>query len=210
MKKIKGIALIQVLIITMVLTILAIFISQSVRNQVKLAIDIKSSVELELALETAEANLIQALLSQKLYVNKNGVNNIAKRWNFHNKTFNFNDSVSIKLQDLNGLLSLNMMSPSLATKVFKKLNLEGHPVRTFLDSLKDWIDEDDLTYLNGAEKHYYKSIDVNGPRNGYLQAIDEVLSIRMGDILSLTVWKKYFTTRKFNHRSLCRGIKNFF
>ena len=193
MKNIQGIALIQVLIITMVLTLLGIFISQSVRNQVKLTIDIQASVKLELALASAEAQLIQALLTQKRYPNTSSNSQIVQRWNFYNKAFVLPNNVQVKMQDLNGLLSLNMMNHRLATGVFKQLDLEGHPVRTFLDSLKDWIDKDDLKYLNGAERHYYQSINATGPRNGYLQSIDEVFSIKMGDILPLNLWRKYFT-----------------
>jgi general secretion pathway protein K len=197
----NGVALIQVLIITMVLTILGLFITQSIRGQVNSAFNMKKSVDLGLKIETAEAILIQSLLTNVRHPNKNSDVALVQRWNFYNEKFTLNEYVTVKMQDLNGLLSLNVMSHSLATNVFNELGLEGHPVRTFLDSLKDWIDKDDLSYINGAERSYYRQVGLVGPRNGHLQTMNEVLSIKMGDILPLKTWEMYFTeqlTSSFN------------
>ncbi len=192
-KEIKGIALIQVLIITMVLTILGIFISQSIRSQVNLSFSMQTAVKLELMVESAQAQLLHALLANERYPNSQSENLIVKNWNFYNQAFPLNDDVQVKLQDANGLLGLNMMSHELARKAFAELGLEGHPVRTFLDSLRDWIDEDSLKYLNGAERDYYRQANLKGPRNGYLQSLDEVQSIKMGNILPFATWQMYFT-----------------
>jgi len=190
---VSGIALIQVLIITMVLTILGLFITQSIRSQVNLALTMQTAIKLELAIETEQAKLLHALLAYQRYPDETSDNDIVKKWNFYNQEFKVNNQVSIKLQDLNGLLALNMMDHNLATKAFSELGLEGHPVRTFLDSLKDWIDEDGHKYLNGAEEDYYRMANLKGPRNAYLQTIDEVLAIKSANILPLATWKKYFT-----------------
>lgn len=193
MKTNRGIALVQVLIISMVLSILAIFISQSIRGQVKLTLGIKESVKLELAIETTQAQIIHALLTQKRYPNINSDNPIVQNWNFYNQPFSTANNVEVKLQDLNGLLNLNALSKHVAADVLRQLNLSEHQVRTFIDSLKDWIDEDDFQYYNGAEASFYKKAGLSGPRNGYLQTLDEVLNIQMGNTLPLTTWQKYFT-----------------
>lgn len=192
-RDIKGIALIQVLIITMVLAILGIFISQSIRSQVNLSLSMQTAVKLELMIETTQAQVLQALLAYSRYPDEKSDSHIVRSWNFYNQEFALSDSVSVKLQDIDGLLGLNMMSHDLARKTFAELGLEGHPVRTFLDSLRDWIDEDSLKYLNGAERDYYRQANLKGPRNGYLQTIDEVQAIKMGNILPLKTWQKYFT-----------------
>ncbi|MBU2891943.1 general secretion pathway protein GspK [Colwellia sp. D2M02] len=197
----KGIALIQVLIITMVLTILGLFITQSIRGQVNTALKIQTNVDLGLKIETAEAILIQELLTNIRYADKDSENALVKRWNFYGEPFQLNDYVMVKMQDLNGLLSFNVMSHSLAASLLAELGVEDHPARTFLDSLKDWIDKDDLKYINGAEKNYYRRMNLVGPRDGQLQTFNEVLSIKMGDILPLETWALYFTeqlTTSFN------------
>lgn len=191
--KVKGIALIQVLIITMVLTILGLFITQSIRSQVNLSLSMQTALKLTLKIETEQAKLLHALLAYKRYPNELSDNEVVKKWNFYNQAFHINESVSIKLQDLNGLLALNMVNHELATRAFYELGIEGHPVRTFLDSLKDWVDEDSYKYLNGAEDDYYRMAKLAGPRNAYLQTVDEVLAVKGGNILPLAVWKKYFT-----------------
>jgi type II secretory pathway component PulK len=49
------------------------------------------------------------------------------------------------------------------------------------DSLLDWIDEDDLKHLNGAEKYFYRSENSLGfePRNNrFIQSVEELELIR--------------------------------
>ncbi len=195
MKSSQGIALVQVLIITIVLTMLGLFISQSIRSQVNLSFDMQAAVKLEVDIETAQARLLHALLTNTRYMNQTGENKLVKVWNFYNKPFSLGPNVTVKIQDLKGLLNVNMMSKELATQVFAQLGLEGHPVRTFLDSLSDWIDADDFKFLNGAEKSYYRSKQLPGPRNGYLQSLNEVLAVKMGNILPIEVWQLYFTEK---------------
>jgi general secretion pathway protein K len=50
-----------------------------------------------------------------------------------------------------------------------------------MDSLHDWIDEDDLKRLNGAEKYYYHNEQAYAylPRNDkFIQSLDELLLIK--------------------------------
>jgi len=189
----KGIALIQVLIISIILTMLGIFINQSVREQVRITSTIQNSHETNILLETVEAELLHALLTNKRYRDLGSDNRYVKRWNFYNKRFSINDKVEIELQDLNGLLSLNYMNQTAATRLFMELGHEGEEVRTFLDALKDWKDSDDLKRLNGAESKYYESVGKSIPRNGYLQSIGELLNIRSSEFLTLKEWRRYFS-----------------
>jgi general secretion pathway protein K len=189
----RGIALIQVLIIAIILTMLGIFINQSVRNQVKTAQLIQDNYKLNLLLESTEAELLHALLTHKRYRKDDSDNDFVKRWNFHGEIFTLNDQVSIELQDLNGLLSLNYMNNSVSTRLFEQLGESGHNVRTFLDSLKDWKDKDDLKHLNGAESYFYQKEKLLIPRNGFLQSVQEVTNIKGADIFSKEQWSKYYS-----------------
>ncbi len=189
----RGIALIQVLIISIILTMLGIYINQTVRSQIAVVSLMKSAFELNLELENVEAELLHALLTEKRYQKKDNENRLVQRWNFYGKPFRLNENTTVILQDLSGLLSLNTLDKTLARGLFSQLGFSGHKVRTFLDSLADWKDKDDLKRLNGAESDYYRYIKKPGPRNAYLQTLAEVESIQQGQLLTTTQWNTYFT-----------------
>jgi general secretion pathway protein K len=193
-KNSQGIALIQVLIISIILTMLGIYINQTVRAQIGIVSLMKNSFELNLALENAEAELLHTLLTQKRYKKSDSDNTTVRKWNFYGESFSLNDNTTVTIQDLSGILRLNLLDKTLARNVFDQLGVSDHEVRTFLDSLADWIDKDDLKRLNGAESDYYRSIKQAGPRNAYLQTLSEVDNIKQGDSLSHAQWLRYFTT----------------
>jgi general secretion pathway protein K len=192
-KNSQGIALIQVLIISIILTMLGIYINQTVRSQIGIVSIMKSAFELNLELENTEAELLHALLTQKRYQKQDSENRLVKKWNFYGKPFALNENTTVVIQDLSSLLSLNTLNNTLARNLFKELGFEGHNVRTFLDSLADWKDKDDLKRLNGAESDYYRYIKKPGPRNAYLQTVGEVESIQQGTFLTTAQWQHYFT-----------------
>ncbi|MFY8285261.1 general secretion pathway protein GspK [Pseudoalteromonas sp. SSMSWG5] len=188
----RGIALVQVLIITLVLSTLGLYIIKSSREQVATTFEIKEALSLRIKIENTEARVINALLSQFRIQNVTNESDIAKNWNFYNKPFEV-EGVSVQLQDLNGLISLNVADLQLLKDVLMKLNVSPSESDIFIDSLADWKDENDLKRLNGAERAYYESQDMPGPRNGYLQSLAEVSHIRNSDILTPQQWSEYFT-----------------
>lgn len=193
-KKNQGIALIQVLIIAIVLAMLGIYINQTVRSQIAVVNLMKESFELSLALENAEAKLLHNLLTNTRYRKNDSENSLIQKWNFHGEPFNLNENTTVTIQDLSGLLSLNILSNSLTTNLFKELGFTGHEVRTFVDALADWKDKDTLKRLNGAEKEYYQSINQVGPRNHYVQFVPEVEQIKQSNLLTPQQWERYFST----------------
>lgn len=187
-----GIALIQVLIISIILSMLAIYISQTVRSQVAIASSIKQHQEYVLAIESAEAELLHLMLTEKLYRSKDS-STLLGRWNFYGEPFQFNDKTFVSIQDLSSLLSLNHINRRLAQSLFVNLGKQDEEIRVFLDSLTDWKDSDDLKHLNGAESQYYEKVLGHGPRNSYLQTIDEVQRVKNGNMLNLAQWQQYFS-----------------
>lgn len=191
----RGIALIQVLIITMVLSILGLYILQSTRDQVNLTSTIQKSTELRLELENTEAEIINALLSNFKIQKINTQSPVASKWNFHNKPFDVGD-VSVKIQDLNGLISLNITDNSMLEDLLTTLDVSGSDIREFTDSLSDWKDDNDLKRINGAERDYYEREGIAGPRNGYLQSMSEASYIKKGTILTEEQWRAFFTVER--------------
>ncbi|XQF90940.1 hypothetical protein ACOBV8_06240 [Pseudoalteromonas espejiana] len=107
----RGVALIQVLIIAMILSILGIYILQSSKDQVAITNAIKTALDQRIEIENAESKILHTLLSEFRVKNLQSENEIVRQWNFHNKPFKL-DNVSVQIQDLNGLISLNEVNKS--------------------------------------------------------------------------------------------------
>jgi len=87
--------------------------------------------------------------------------------------------LSISLQDTNGLISLTTLNTQVFDRLLKYAGVPEERRRVIIDSLLDWIDPDDLTRLNGAEKDYYeKEGKPYGPRNYQIQYPEELMLIR--------------------------------
>lgn len=191
----RGIALIQVLIITFVLSLLGLYINQSVREQVNITTSIQNKFLMRLELEKTEADLLQALLSNKKYPNKSATDDITSKWNFYGKEFQLNDNAYITLTDLSALMGLNISDATLLKNVLLQLQVDEVSAREFVDSLADWKDKNDLSRLNGAESSYYQQQKKRYvARNGFLQDPSEVNLIRGGERISTPLLNKYFTT----------------
>ena len=193
----RGIALIQVLIIAMILSILGIYILQSSRDQVAITNSIKIALEQRIEIENAESQILHSLLSEFRVKNLQSENELVKQWNFHNAPFKL-DNVSVQIQDLNGLISLNEVSKSTLEDFFLQYGIDQNLSDQFIASLSDWIDSDNNTQYNGAERAYYEENDLTGPRNGLLQSVSEVFYIKNHDIISEEDWYKYFTVANVN------------
>ncbi|MBE3672533.1 general secretion pathway protein GspK [Pseudoalteromonas distincta] len=191
----RGIALIQVLIITFVLSLLGLYINQSVGEQVKITTSIQNKFLMRLELEKTEADLLQALLSNNKYPNKSADNSITSKWNFYGKEFQLNDNAYVTLTDLSSLMGLNISDATLLKNVLLQIGVDDVSAREFVDSLADWKDKNDLSRLNGAESAYYKQHKKSYvARNGFLQDPSEVALIRGGEQITPKLLNQYFTT----------------
>jgi len=192
MKLNRGVALVQVLIISVILIMLGVFIGQTLKSQINVVRDIQKVHQLRLKLETAEALVFNALLSNFNYKNKDSSNDVAKIWNFYFEPFDV-EGITIQIQDVSGLYSLNTFDSNHLKKLFQELGVAENRINIFIDSLLDWTDKDDSLRAYGAEKEYYQGLSKVGPRNGYLQSVNELQHVRESDILTVEQWNKYFT-----------------
>ncbi|MEZ7279163.1 MULTISPECIES: general secretion pathway protein GspK [unclassified Pseudoalteromonas] len=195
MKAQTGIALIQVLIISFILALLGIFINQSIQQQVKVTQQIQNKFAMRLELEEAETQLFSALLAHKKYPDTNSNNQLVKNWNFYGEEFRLSDSIFISLMDMKSLFSLNISSPDLIKNLLVQLNVEENTAQTFVSSLTDWKDENDVSRVNGAEASFYKQQGKRYvPRNGYLQSVNEAALIRGAEQIPKEYFARYFST----------------
>ncbi|GAA5142096.1 hypothetical protein [Thalassotalea piscium] len=143
----RGIALIQVLLIVAILSVLALYLTNTARDQVKIAqwFDDKNTALVEL--QSAESTLLFNLLTQtKTFKDPTGK---VPLWNFYSKPFNMNATVVVSMQDQAGLLSIHYPEVGRLNSLVNSLGLAN--TIKFSDLLLDWQDIDDTPRPSGSE-----------------------------------------------------------
>lgn len=147
----KGIALIQVLILSTVLSVVLLSMNFQAREHLKLANAVNQYIDAELLLKSAQAEVIFTMLTTDWQqLSKADEQRERTLWNFHGKDFQFGQ-VTLNIQDTSGLLNLN--SPDINTLIL----MTGDRTRglALADAIADWQDSDDRMRLNGAEQAQY-------------------------------------------------------
>jgi hypothetical protein len=74
----------------------------------------------------------------------------------------------ITIQDGAGLLNLNIATPANIRRTLAVFNIPDPQINRLIDTLLDYIDEDDLNRLAGAEKTQYMRLNLPAPSNALL------------------------------------------
>lgn len=80
----------------------------------------------------------------------------------------------VTLQDGRGLLNPNTTDALRLSALLTYCGAEASQVSSLVDALQDYIDEDDLKRLNGAEAFEYRQTALPRPRNARLMSTDEL------------------------------------
>ena len=88
--------------------------------------------------------------------------------------------IQYSIHDENGKININTATRNI---LIKALEANGMPLGserdTIVDSILDWIDEDERHRLNGAESDYYRGQSpAYSSKNGPLDSLEELLKIR--------------------------------
>lgn len=173
----SGVALVQVLIMTAIMSLIAIQFSQTARNQVSIASDFSDRLDAELLLRSARSQVYFNFF--KYDSNQLSDKSVdGKKWNLRNEPFQLNANTNVKIQATSGLISVLTAPDELFEKVIVHLGVENGHARSIVSSINDWVDVDDSTRNLGAERSYYISQQMLGPRNGPLQHISELKFIK--------------------------------
>jgi general secretion pathway protein K len=166
----QGIALIQVLIITAVLTILALFLTSTAKDQVKIAewADDKSAALI--AVHNAQAQLLFTLLTQPKHLVSDKaapsvmVENITNQWNFFAKPFPVTAQVQASIQDQSALIHAHFPNKKHFIALLVANGETIDKANALYDNLLDWQDLDNIQRVNGDEF----LTDLSEIRNGAL------------------------------------------
>lgn len=96
------------------------------------------------------------------------------------------EGIKVRIYDHVGMLNIRRLTPPQWRDLFKHKLGEDNPEK--LDSLiqcwEDWLDNDDLNRLNGAEKDYYSTLEPPyEPRNALPETVEELRLIKGFDEL---------------------------
>jgi len=175
LKKQKGIALIVVLWMLVVMTVIALAFSQSVRTEVMLTANHQNQAK---ALALAEAGIWRgaAMVLNRSIADSNG-----ERFNLAGSVYELESDkgdLLVSLQSCSGLVDLNRAPPEIIKGILEAVVSSSETVDVISDSLLDWRDEDDLKRVAGAEQGDYESLGLAyGPNNGLMNSVSELARV---------------------------------
>ncbi|NTS76914.1 general secretion pathway protein GspK [Catenovulum sp. SM1970] len=164
----KGVALIQVLIITAILSIIALFMTKSAKQQVQIAQWGLDKTEAFLEGYSVENKIIFELLTNNLdSLAQSGIST-NKDWNLYGKAFKVGQYSTVSIQDNAGLLNLQYPNPELFKAQLRSLGLNPAEQGLILSVLLDWQDGDRLPRNNGSERAYFRNAPMLDKREWYI------------------------------------------
>jgi general secretion pathway protein K len=158
----NGSATILTLLIAAVIITVSIGFNWLVKEHLKAAEGLKNKTEAMLNAHSAYESLIYCMLSgaltqKEVVLNKGedilGVKSIP----LNGSGVLINKGVTIRIQDSNGILSLASLNTYVIKNLIELIAPDNNNSTAITDSFLDWIDQDKLTRINGAEDIFYRS-----------------------------------------------------
>jgi len=161
----KGIALIQVLLISAILSVLALYLTSTAKNQVKIAQWSDDKAQALVEMQSSESVLIFNLLTKKraIDLSNNTSGGVSAQWNFFAKPFFIDKYTEIQLQDQTGLINAHYPQQKYLKLLIASFGYNSFKTNQIVDSLLDWQDIDNIPRVNGAEFNSYTTNIRNGP-----------------------------------------------
>ena len=148
----SGIALIQVLLISAVLSLMAVQLNKSAKVNTALTSGFSDKTNALVLMRDAESILFYKLLSR----DDEQLSNL-EDLNYYGETFQFNDHAIVTLQDTAGLINLHYPNRNLIRRWALFNNLSEEKADSIYGQLIDWQDKDAEVSPYGAESEAYIS-----------------------------------------------------
>lgn len=99
------------------------------------------------------------------------------------------DGDIVRLQDNRGLINLNFHDPEIMRRLLSVIGVPPERRQRLMDTLQDYIDDDNLRRLHGAEAQDYEAATRPRPPNDYLVSPHQLRSV-MGWREETVLWEK--------------------
>lgn len=172
-KKAQGIALVQVLLLSAVLSVMLVSIHFHSREHVELATKALARAEALVALNSMEAETFISLLTSEKKIQPQSELFLPRVWSFDNQPIVMENGI-VQIEDTSALISL--VVPSTLTPVLAGITGNKQQAEQLVAALEDWQDADNETRFGGAEQADYPAGVV--VRNGVIQDLSELLFVR--------------------------------
>lgn len=161
-KKQSGVALIQVLLITAIITVMALRLSYNAKNQVNIAATFEQRAQAQLKLSSAQADVLFTMLTRNTEHERTQQNasQVPPHWNYYGKPFNLESGVTVKINDHRGLIPQRIPSSPLWDGFFMPQEVNEEQQKLILDGLNAWQYQDRILANSGilAPKETEKTI----------------------------------------------------
>ena len=138
MNRQRGVALVQVLLVTAIIILLVMQLSLTAVDQVSRAQALQDRSEASLYLHSREVALLYTLLTESLVASPGSANPYAASWNFHGEPFVV-DGLEITLQDQSGLMGFPVSASTEFEQLLKVLGLGLPRAREISEGLANWL-----------------------------------------------------------------------
>ena len=138
MRRQRGVALVQVLLVTAIIILLVMQLSLTAAEQVRRAQALQDRSEAALYLHSREVALFYTMLTESLLPSPGSGNPYAASWNFHGEPFVV-DGLEITLQDQSGLMRFPLSGVTDFEKLLTVLGLGLTRAREIAEGLAHWL-----------------------------------------------------------------------
>jgi general secretion pathway protein K len=179
----RGIAIVIVLWIVLVLSLLISGFAFTMHVETQVASYARKELKAEmLARSGIEVARMQLILGAQSPTNS-GFDALNQDWATNELMYvdhELGDGMfNVKVTDEESKIPINRATDLQLKRLCGLLGVEPSDGDVIVDSILDWIDDDDLTRLNGAESDYYQSLSPPyRAKNGPLDRVEELLLIR--------------------------------
>ena len=178
----RGSVTILIALLAAVILALGLSFNWLVKEHIRSSESIREKAEAIIKTRSAYDTLIYLMLTgqvteNKIMISQSGITNL-KSIPLDGSEVMIEEDVFVQAQDSNGRLSLTTQNPDALRKLIRN-ETDSATAAIFIDSFQDWIDQGDLSRINGAKAPYYTSHGfAYTPRNYDLQYLEELSLIR--------------------------------
>lgn len=177
----KGVALVMVIFVIMILMFLGLNLSYSTRFGLLATKNLKDETAYRYAMISALNEALAYIAQDKDptidYMDEKGLLHLDDREPFPQEKEINGIRLKIELSDEESRLNINLINALQLRNLLRYADVPEEKIQMIIDSLRDWIDPDDLHRPSGAEKDYYEPSGYTA-KNRPFTVPEELLLIR--------------------------------
>lgn len=165
----RGFVLVATLWVLAVVAVVAVFFAERIGQARSLALAAQARTQALVDLSGARADVLYRIATTPVSLYGLG-NDPAAALALDDRPYRSVGDTLVQLQDNRGLINLNVVDDARLERFLGVLGVSTERRSALVDALRDYVDEDTLKRLNGAEAQEYAAAGLPPPRNAKLVA----------------------------------------